>query len=74
MTAKEYSKRYDLALNFKKVAELAFNEGLKKGREETKTDKIRLMEKELKELRTYKKEMEECMAEGDKLAELIGGL
>jgi hypothetical protein len=74
MTAKEYSRKYDLALNFKMVSETSFNAGLKEGREETKTDKIRKMEKELKELREYYKNMEETLYDPERLANLIGGL
>ena len=74
MTAKEYSKKYDMAINFKIVSEESFNAGLKEGREETKTDKIRKMEKELKELREYKKNMEETLYDPERLANLIGGL
>ncbi len=74
MTAKEYAKKYDMALNFKIVAERAFNAGLKVGREETKTDKAKKMEAELKELRQYKKNMEETLYNPERLADLIGGL
>ena len=74
MNAKEYSKRYDLALNFKIVSQKAFNAGLKTGREEVKTDNIKKLEKELKELRVYKKEMEATLLNPNSLADLIGGL
>lgn len=74
MTAKEYAKKYDMALNFKIVAERAFNAGLKAGREEVKTDKAKKMEAELKELRQYKKNMEETLYDPECLADLIGGL
>jgi hypothetical protein len=74
MTAKEYAKKYDMALNFKIVAERAFNAGLKVGREEVKPDKAKKMEAELKELRQYKKNMEETLYDPERLADLIGGL
>jgi len=74
MTAKEYAKKYDMALNFKIVAERAFNAGLKVGREEVKPDKVKKMEAELKELRQYKKNMEETLYDPERLADLIGGL
>jgi hypothetical protein len=74
MTAKEYAKKYDMALNYKIVAERAFNAGLKVGREETKTDRIKKMEAELKELRRYKKDMEETLHDPERLADLICGL
>ena len=74
MTAKEYAKKYDMALNFKIVAERAFNAGLKVGREEVKPDKAKKMETELKELRKYKKNMEETLYDPERLADLIGGL
>ena len=74
MTAKEYAKKYDMALNFKIVAERAFNAGLKVGREEVKPDKAKKMESELKELRQYKKNMEQTLYDPERLADLIGGL
>lgn len=74
MNAKEYAKRYAMALNFKIVAERAFNAGLKVGREEVKPDKVKKMEAELKELRQYKKNMEETLYDPERLADLIGGL
>jgi len=74
MTGKEYSKKYDMALNFKVVAERSFNAGLKVGREEVKSNKVKKMEAELKELRQYKKNMEETLCDSELLANLIGGL
>lgn len=56
MTAKEYAKKYDMALTFKIVAERAFNTGLIVGREAAKTIKVKEMEAELKILRKYKKD------------------
>jgi hypothetical protein len=45
---------------------------IKRGRK--KTDKTKQMEKELKELRRYQKDMEATLYNPEKLANLIGGL
>jgi len=72
MTAKDYSSRYDLALNFKKVAELAFNAGLKEGRNE-KTDIVKL-KKELKETKKELKSLYDTLYDPEKCGEFIAGL
>ena len=74
MTAKQYGKKYDLALNFKIVAERAFTAGLKVGREETKTDKVKKLEKDLKYYKQYHDDMERTLLDPERLATLIGGL
>lgn len=74
MTAKKYSDRYALALNYQKVAELAFTAGLKQGREEKKTDKIRKLELDLKRYKEYHDDMEKTLYDPEKLSDLIGGL
>lgn len=73
-TAKEYSKKYDLAITYKKISELAFNAGLKVGREEVKPEKVKKLEKDLKYYKQYHDEMEITIRDGDKFAELISGL
>jgi len=81
MNAKEYSKKYDLAINFKMVAEESFEEGRKQGIFESQTtltkeleNKLKHANDELKELRLYKKNMEEILYNPELLADLIGGL
>jgi hypothetical protein len=81
MTAKEYSKKYDLAINFKMVSEESFEEGRKQGIFESQTTLTKTLQNkldhanhELKELRLYKKDMEETLYNPERLADLIGGL
>lgn len=72
MNAKEYSKRYDLAINYKKVAELAFNAGLKQGREENKD--FSKLEKELKKVKFELKELWASLQDPEKCGQLLAGL
>ena len=81
MTAKEHSKKYDLAINFKMVSEESFEEGRKQGIYESQTtltkeleNKLKHAKDELKELRQYKKNMEETLYNPERLADIIGGL
>ncbi|WP_142783378.1 hypothetical protein [Changchengzhania lutea] len=74
MTAKQYAKRYDLALNFKIVAEKAYNAGLKQGKSEDKNEVFKRIEKEVKKLRLENKELNEVLNDGEKLADWIGGM
>jgi len=74
MTKKDIIAKYRTYPTYTQIATEAFEAGLKLGREERKTDKTKQMEKELKELRLYKKNMEETIYDPNKLADLIGGL
>ena len=74
MTAKEYSSRYDMALNFKIVAEKAYKAGLKQGKSEDKNEVFQRLEKEVKKLRQENKELNEVLNDGEKLADWISGM
>ena len=74
MTKKELITKYRTYPTFTQIATEAFEAGLKIGREERKTDKTKQMEKELKELRRYQKDMEATIYDPERLANLIGGL
>ncbi len=74
MGLKEHISKYRTYPTYIQIATEAYKAGLKEGREETKTDKFKKMEKELKELRRYHKNMEETLYDPEKLADLIGGL
>ena len=74
MGLKEHISKYRTYPTYTQIATEAYKAGLKEGREETKTDKFKKMEKELKDLRLYRKNMEETLYDPEKLADLIGGL
>ena len=74
MTKKEIIAKYKPYPTYTQIATEAFDSGLKTGREERKTDKTKQMETELKELRSYYKNMEKTLNDPEKLADLIGGL
>jgi hypothetical protein len=74
MTKKDIIAKYRNYPTYTQIAKEAFEAGLKLGREERKTDKTKQMEKELKELRCYQKDMESTLYDPEKLADLIGGL
>ena len=74
MTAKEYSKKYDMALNFKIVAERAFTAGLKAGREENKTDKAKANEKELKKVKAELKSLWKTLEDPEECGRLLAGM
>jgi len=74
MTKKDIIDKYKTYPTYTQIATEAFEAGLKLGREERKTDRTEQMEKEIKELRLYKKNMEETIYNPNKLAELIGGI
>ena len=74
MTKKEIIAKYRPYPTYTKIATEAFDAGLKIGRDEKKTNKTKQIEKELKRLRSYYKNMEETLTDPDKLANLIGGL
>lgn len=74
MTKQEIINKYKPYPTYTKIASEAFEAGLKIGREELTTDKIKQMETELKELRRYKKDMEETIYDPERLANLIGSL
>jgi len=74
MTAEEYSKQYDLAINFKIVAKKAFTEGLKQGRSENETERFNKLKKEVLKLREENKWMDEVLHDSDRLVDWIGGM
>ena len=74
MTKKQIIAKYKPYPTYTKIATEAFDAGLKIGRDEKKADKNKQMEKELKRLRSYYKNMEETLNDPEKLADLIGGL
>lgn len=75
MTAEQYAhKNYGQFVNYKAVAKLAFQDGLTQGREESKTDRIAKMEKQLIELRAYKKDKEDMFNDSERLGEFLAGL
>jgi hypothetical protein len=74
MTAKEYSKKYDMALNFKIVAERAFNAGLKAGREKNKTDKAKATERELKKVKAELKSLWKTLEDPEECGRLLAGM
>jgi hypothetical protein len=74
MTKKDIISKYRTYPTYTQIATEAFEAGLKLGREEQKTDKTKQMEKELKELRRYQKDMEATLYDPERLADLIGGL
>ena len=74
MTKQDLINKYKPYPTYTQIATEAFEAGLKQGREETKTDKFKQMEKELKELRRYHREMEKTLYDPERLADLIGGL
>ena len=73
MTAKEYAKRYDMALNFKIVAEKAFTSGLKQGRSENETERFKRLQKEVKKLRDDNKMYKGILYDNERLADWIAG-
>jgi hypothetical protein len=74
MKKKDIIEKYKNYPTYTKIATESFEAGLKIGREEKKTDNTKKMEKELKELRYYRKNMEEILYNPERLANLIGGL
>jgi molybdate-binding protein len=74
MTKQDLINKYKIYPTYTQIATEAFEAGLKIGKEEVKPEKVRKMEKELKELRRYQKNMEETLYDPEKLADLIGGL
>ncbi|MFL1896759.1 hypothetical protein ACJRPK_13720 [Aquimarina sp. 2-A2] len=74
MTKEDIISKYRAYPTYQQIAKEAFEAGLRLGREERKTDKIKQMEKELKELRRYQKDMEATLCDPERLANLIGGL
>ena len=74
MTKKEIIAKYKPYPTYTQIATEAFEAGLKIGREEKKTDKTKQQEKELKELRRYKKNIEAALYDPERLADLIAGL
>ena len=73
MGLKEHISKYTPYPTYTRIATEAYKAGLKEGREETKTDKFKKMEKELEELRLYRKSMEDTLYDPEKLAEFISG-
>lgn len=74
MTKKDIIAKYRAYPTYTQIATEAFEAGLKLGREERKTDKTKQMEKELKDLRRYQKNMEATLYDPERLADLIGGI
>jgi len=74
MTGEEYSKKYDLAINFKIMAKEAFNEGLKQGRSENETKRFNKLKREVIKLREENKWMNGVLNDPEKLADWIGGI
>ena len=74
MTKKELLAKYRPYPTYTQIAIEAFEAGLKIGKEDVKPNYIRKMENELKELRSYNKNMEITLNDPEKLADLIGGL
>ncbi len=74
MTKKDIIDKYKTYPTYTQIATEAFEAGLKLGIEEQKKDRTKQMEKEIKELRLYKKNMEETIYDPNKLADLISGI
>lgn len=74
MTAKEYATKYDGFPTYEKIAKEAFQAGLKEGIRRGSIDYINRLERELKELRQYHKDMEDTLYDPEKLGQLLTGL
>ena len=75
MTAEKYAHtHYGQFVNYKAVSKESFQAGLNQGRDESKTDRIAKLEKEVKELREYKKDKEDLFYDSERLGEFLAGL
>jgi hypothetical protein len=74
MNAKEYSKKYDLAINFKIVSETAFKAGLEEGRNEQRSEYYKNLENKFDKLKQENIELKEILYDGEKLADFLGGM
>ena len=73
MTAEEYSKQYDLAINFKIVAKQAFSEGLRQGKSQNQTEEFKRLKRELKKVKEENKWMKEVLYDPDRLTDWVCG-
>ena len=74
MTRQEIISKYKPYKTYLAIALKAYDAGLKKGREEKKTDREKKLEKKVKELQEYHDNMEKTLYDPEEFAKLIGGL